>query len=457
MTLVPPVKTRIQLLQDWIRRVLTYTSLVSYFGPNSLLLAWGKATATLVESAHQHYLSLQRRVLLSAATGDWLSAVARERGAERQTQLSGGVFVVFQPVQANVTLINIGAVPGFDDITVDDGADFLALDEIRIRNGTGATTETAIIAAKPSANVLRVATLVNAYTPATDDVDVLFRIGVPAGTLVRGAGRATFATTTALTTSDSNAVLDGESTSLALADKAWCEATVRGADGAVDAGTITQMVTPIRGIRAVINPAPSTGAAAEESDGDVRYRAAHWPSMLSQETEAGLQELARAANSSCLRCAHVDSDTVGQMDIRVLHRGGAFSADELAEIGTYIGDRIRSGLDVVAANVTLTAVNVQASVTLDPGSTLEDAWRAAASRLSDFLDASTWTFGEDVSAADLLVLVRQTDGIASVDASSFLPAADVTVGATSLPTLAYLAMRDTDTGDTVLASLVQSW
>ena len=62
-----------------------------------------------------------------------------------------------------------------------------------------------------------------------------------------------------------------------------------------------------------------------------------------------------------------------------------------------------------------------------------------------------------MSAADLLVAVRTTTGIASVDSSSFLPASDVAVGALALPTLTGLSLRDTGTGDTINAVLAQSW
>tara|TARA_R110002110_G_scaffold130932_8_gene311409 strand:+ start:15 stop:554 length:540 start_codon:yes stop_codon:yes gene_type:complete len=179
--------------------------------------------------------------------------------------------------------------------------------------------------------------------------------------------------------------------------------------------------------------------------------------MLSQETEAAIQSLANAANSNAIRAINVTSTTVGQMNVSVMHRGGSFSAAQLAAIETFIEDRVRSGLTIAASNVILASVFVEAEVTLSPGSSLETVWRAASSALADLLDARTWAFAKDVSAADLLVAVRTTTGIASVDSSSFLPASDVAVGALALPTLTGLSLRDTGTGDTINAVLAQSW
>lgn len=457
MTTPPVIKTRLELFQDWIRRVVTYTDRVTWFGTNSIVGAWGRATATLTESTHQLYGALLRRILLSAATGDWLVAVARERGANQRSTTTAGAFVVVQPVYANVASITIAAAPGFDDLNVDDGTLFLVGDEVRVRNGAGTVTDVRLIALKPTANTIRVATLIGAYTPATDDVDVLFRISLAEGDLVRATNGTTFALTEPVTTSDHNAVLDGESTSLALADKAWAEATTRGSSGNVEALAINRLSTPVRGIRAVYNPGPATGGGDTEPDYELRYRAANWPEKVAQETEAALQALAHAADEDVLRAKNATSTVVGTMRLFVAHRGGAFSASQLEAIQTFVEDRLRTGLTVEAINATLTSLWVEAEITVDNGASLEGCWRAAASRLADYVDRRTWEWGGTVNAADLLVLVRQTTGIASVDSSTFLPAADLPVGADSLPAFVGLTLRDSTTGKTFNAALAQSW
>lgn len=457
MTTPPTPRDRQQLYADWVRYLTTYTTELTWFGVNSVIGAWGRATAGVVAVAQRMYASTLRRYSIASARDQWLTDAAREQGVERSVAAAAGALIVVQPIAANVASIVIAAAPGIDEIVVDDGSGFAVGDEIRIRNGAGTVTDVRTIASKPATNKMRVSTLTGTYTPGSDDVDVLFRTTLPIGTLVRATNGVTFALAESVTTSDANAVLDGESDALALADKAWATATTRGSAGNVDARSINRLAVAVDGVRAVFNPAPARGGFDELPDHELRYAVAYGPQQVAQETEAGIEALARAASLQVLRAWNVGGETLGTMRLYVVHRRSAFSASELTAIGSYVGARLRSGLTVEAINVTLTAIEVEGEITLEPETTLEAAWRAASAALSDLIDPSRATRGEYVEAALLLSTLRNSTGIASLDSSTFLPAADVVVGANSLPTFARLSLRDRTSGTTINAELAQTF
>jgi phage-related baseplate assembly protein len=119
--------------------------------------------------------------------------------------------------------------------------------------------------------------------------------------------------------------------------------------------------------------------------------------------------------------------------------------------------RLRSGHRVSLENVVMTAVEVEARVTLAPGYSLEQVFQSGAAALVALMDYRRLDFGTDVDEAKLLSALSGTEGIASVETSTFLPAADVVVGAYSLPVLARLSLMDTDSGVTINASLSVSF
>lgn len=458
----PPIKTRQQLTQEWIQRFLTYTDQSTWFGPNSVMRAWALTTATAVEGCYLLYTAILRRLTLMAASGDYLTQVASERGCERLGATSAKLLVVFQPAMSNVTAVTVGPP---DKIEVDDSSPWLVGDSGRIRNADGTVTEAFTIAAitigtgpNGGDEFETAVPLTNAYTPGTEDVDVLMRVSVPAGTTIESSSGAQFQTLTILTTGDANPVLDGESAALALADKTWCEAVEKGDGGNIDPLSVTALTVAIRGVLSIFNPDAGTGGSESESDFALKYRTMQYPTIQNQETHAWIQALAQAGNSDVIRAVKITSTTVGVMAAKVLKRdGGGFTAGELTAIEAYMDARVRSYMTVELTNVTLTSVEVEGIITLDAGATLEDVWKKAAAALAIYLDWRKWGFGALVPNGDLFSTVNATQGIATLETSSFLPAADVTVGLESLPALVRLSLQDSATGDTINATLATSF
>ena len=456
------LKTRRQLVTEFIRRFVTYTDRVTWFGATSVIRAFATAFAGWVEGCYQLFTGLVRRFSVKGSSGDNLSDVCSERGVERDDANRAKLFVVVSPLTANATAISLGTGPvgAGDEIEVDDSSIFQVADSIRIRNGDGTVTETCAIAGitigtgPTGGDELEiVGALVGTYNPAGEDVDVLLRVTIPAGEQVDTSVGVSFHTLAAVTTGDSNPIMDGEGTTLALADKVWCEAVTPGASGNVDVQTVTDFASTYR-ISGVFNPERGTGGDDDEPDYQLKYRTVHAPTIANQETLIWIEAMLKASSLDVLRAMKTTGTTVGTLFVRLLRRnGGTFNNTELQAIENLVEARVRSYMACSASNVTLTAVEVEARITLEPGYTLEEVWRAAANSLAAFLDYRTWSWGQDVDEADLLTIVNSTPGVASLETSSFLPAADTSVVDTSLPVLARLSLEDTDTGDTYNAEL----
>lgn len=457
----PELRTRRELVQDAIRRIITYTDQIKWFGVNSVGRAIGESVGGQTSIANRLYGALIRRTTLLASSGDFTTAVAEEHGARKLGPQRSKVLAIVVPRSALVTAITIGAT---DLIEVDDSTEFVATDSIRIRSADGSITETAVIIAitsgtgPNSGDEIEVATLAGTYAPLTEDVRVLLRVTVPADTEISSTAGVSFTTTATLTVGDSNPVLDGESEALSLADKVFVEAITPGASGDIDADSLIEFVPANSKVLRVYNPERGTGGDDTETDFDLKYRAANTPAILSQETAQFYESIAAKGDTNALRAIRTDSSQVATVTLKVLHRnGGPLTAAAKTSLSTYIEARVKSGLAIVILDVTLTSVEVSAQITLDPDTTLRDVWKEASARLASSIDFRKWTFGLDVDEADLLSIVNQTPGVASLTTSSFLPASNIVVGDESLPHLVRLTLEDTATGDIFGADLEQTF
>lgn len=458
----PEIKDRRSLLQEWIRRVVAYTDQITWFGPNSVARAFGAAFAAHVEAAYLLYVALVRRYTLLGSSGAALAQVALEHGTTRLAAQPAKCLIVFRPVTATVSAITAGPP---DLIEVSDSTRFLAGDSIRIRSADGSVTEIATIAAITTGTgpnggdeLELTGALVGSYNPTGENVLVLFRVIVPMDTLIRTGVGVYFQTVEAVTAGDANPVLSGESLSVGLADKAWAECTTKGLSGNIETNSVVGLVTAIRGISSCYNPEPGTGGLDEESDYDLQRRAMNRGSVQNQETWAWLEALAQEGDNRILRVLQLSPTTLATMRVAVLDRnGGPVSSTRRTALESFIGARVRSYMGVSVSNLTLTSVEIEASITLQPGKTLEEVYRDAAGRLVTYLDYRIWSAGVDVDNADLLSIVNTTPGVATLQTRSFLPATPVVVAAESFPTLIRLSLRDLVSGQVLNADLAVSF
>lgn len=454
-------KTTPELVADYVRRVITYSDEITWFGANGVGAALAEASAGQTSMSEEQARGVVRRHTLIGASGDALTEVMEESGVPRLGPVRSRVLVILRPWSTRVTAIVAGR------LEVASSEKFEVGDSIRLTRADGSVSEILTIQAidsgtGPNGNdELVVGLIVQSYTPVVgeDAVMVLLRRTKVAGTVFVSESGPAFQSLDDVTVGDSNPALLGESTSLALADKVWCEAVTPGKAGDVAALTITSLQTPDPDIRALTNPTRARGGEDTESDFSGKYRASHQPQLGAIETQAFLEALARRGNTDVLRALPEESDSISTMRIRVLTRsGGGLSVDQRVALAAYMSQRTRSQMLVEVFNLIPTAVEVIAEVSLSPGtgtpaSRLAAAWRKAADKLADYLDYRKWPEGKSVDEAALLSIIQQTRGIATVTTSSFLPASDVLVASTSIPILAWFQLTDTASGLTFGARL----
>jgi hypothetical protein len=396
-----------------------------------------------------------------ASFGAFLDDVLREDGTERLPGMRAKVLVIVVPATTTVDAITLG---GTALIEVDDSTIFQVGDTPRIRNVDGSVTEVvgAIIAITSGTgphgkDEIEVPLLTGTYV-VVDGVALIVRALVASGSTIDTSVGVSFETLADVTTGDANPVLAGESVFLALADKVWCECTTIGAAGEIDSLTVTGLQTPITGVVSVYNPEPGTGGSDQETDLDAKFRGMHRSTVANQETGVWLEALAKTGNGDVLRTLKATPTRVATMFAKVLRRnGGTFTDSELLALEGYCNDRVRSYMTTDFENITLTAVEVDAVITLDPDATLAGVFAAAASALVTYLDFRKRQGGVSVVASDLLSIVDQTVGVASLDVPSFLPATDIPVAVDSLPTLVRLSLKDAVSGKTINAALSASF
>lgn len=445
------------LMAEYLRRVNAYTDEVTYYGPNSWSFATARATAEMVaDNGERLYRGLIRRHTLIGASGDALTEVLEEHGTPRLGPARARAFVILRPYVTTITAVSGGL------IEVDDASHFEAGSSIRVATDDGAQSEIATVVAitegtgPNGGDELDVGALVGSY--ASGDV-VLLRGTISAGTILTSTSGAQYATLEETTVGDANPVMQGESTSLALADKVWVESLVTGEDGNADALTIDALQTPNDAVREVLNPFRADGGTTEERDFDAKYRAAHLAQLQAVDTHASLEASATRGDTDIRRAFAEDADDVSTIRIRVLTRSGApLSQTRRAALEAYLAQHLRSRVGIEVRNVQATAIEVVATVSLEPGTDtipvrLRAAWRSAADRLATYVDWRRWPENSEVQAAELLGLVNRATGIANVVTETFQPSADVAVPAASVPMLVRLTLVELSTGEPFGADL----
>lgn len=446
------LQTQPELETDFIRRVVAYAPATGarWFGRKGIMRSIAHGVSWLTFNAHQLYAQMIRRRTLRGSKGEDLLDVAAEYGAEQKGAVRSKVLVAVIPITAVVT-----AVDGTKTkIEVDDSTGFSATQSIRIRNGDGTTTDVRTISSitsgtgPNSGDELVVTALTGTYLPSSDDVQVALRLTISAESDITTSAGVGFQTLSELVTGDANPVLTGAPVSMSLSDLVWCECTEAGEVGNIEPESVTDFSPTIAGVASIVNAGPGYGGTDIESDPELKYRAAHTSSMANQETLAWLEALLQDSSYDVLRAVPATSSRVGVMAARVLHRnGGTFSTADLTAMEDYVTARVRSHLVVELSNVVLTAVAIEARITKDANAVLRDIGIQASSDAADYLDLRQWLAGQLVDNADLIGIINNTPGVATVATDSFVPSADVVVASDSYPVLVSLSLLDTDSGE----------
>ena len=451
-------KTRRELVSENVRRMVTLQDRINYFGANSVGRALVDLASTLGEVGQQMVAGLtQRFSLLGGTFATGLADTLEEYGAPRLGADRSMVLVCLQPWFTAVTAITNAAT---SRIEVFDSSRFAVSDSVRIRSNATTTEIRTVIAITTGTgpnggNEIEVALLSNSYNPTTQNVALLLRKTITADTTLTTSVGVNVQTIDAVTVGDSNPIFDGETTALALLDKVWCECTVAGSRGAFGPFVVTGFLVAEPDVRGAFNPEAAIGGADEATAQESKYRAAYYPAIQNVETQAGILALAKAGNPRVLRTLITPPTALRTIDVYVLTRQvGPLSSGDKTSLALYMNQRMRAKTVVQLLDMPLTAITVEATVTLDGSVTLSDAWRAAAARYATNIDPRSWEFERPVERADLITWLNTLPGIENINSTTFLPAADVAV--TVLPYFVSLSLRDANTGaiinDTVAVS-----
>lgn len=123
----------------------------------------------------------------------------------------------------------------------------------------------------------------------------------------------------------------------------------------------------------------------------------------------------------------------GHVTVACYGRGAQLSSDVRTELAAAMQPLTAAGITVHVNEADLTTVDVTVTVTKTTGADSATVQAACEAALTDWLAPETWTFGADVIKNDIIVLLGQVEGVASVGTPS-APAADVTIPIDGLPT-----------------------
>jgi hypothetical protein len=440
-----------QFVADNVRRMVTLQDAVTYFGQNGTVRAF---LDVLSRAQAQTQLTVsglvRRRSLLGATAATGLDEVLEEAGSPRLPADRARLLVCFQPWYTRVTAVTNAAT---SKIEVGDASEFDVGYSVRIRQTSALTEIRTVIAITTGTgpnggDEVEVALLTNSYSPTTEVVDLFVRQTLPTDTGITTTVGVTFQLLEPVTVGDANPIMNGETTTVALLDKAWSECTVAGSRGKVEPYTVSGFTVAQPKVRGAFNPAGAVGGNDAEPDAQARYRAAYFPAILSVETQASILALAKSGDPNVLRTLIVEPTALRTVSLRVLTRQvGPLSSGAKLSLGAYMDQRMRAKTSVELLDVTLTAVSITATVSLDGTALLVDVWRAAMSRYVAQIDTATWEWGVDVERADLITILNTTAGVQDINTETFTPSSNVAVGAESLPYMFSLTLTDASTGD----------
>lgn len=194
------------------------------------------------------------------------------------------------------------------------------------------------------------------------------------------------------------------------------QAVIEGAEGNVPAGSVTQMVGFIPGVLTVTNAAAMAGGADEESDDLLRAR-------LLQKVSAGMgagsagdyvvwaQEVAGVGPVSVVPVA----DGPGTVTVVVLGVDGLpVDGAILTAVEEHIATRAPIGADVTVVTPTTASIDVDATVTVEAGLSLEAITPGVEAAVAAYF--ATLAPGSDVIYTEVSAAIVTAPGVADVTA-----------------------------------------
>lgn len=205
------------------------------------------------------------------------------------------------------------------------------------------------------------------------------------------------------------------------------------------------------------NPAASQGGADQESDPVFRSRIMTLYAGLNQGTAAFYEAQVRTINPSVVRIFLARGPSLNEVLVYCLTSdGSALDPSEKLDLQEGLAAVVPVQTRVTIRDMLLQPIDVSFTTSLSGGATVTSVADELANSYRQLLDWSTWPYNTAVQADDLLRIASATNGVNSLNLSTFSPLQDVEMPAATLPRVGTITVQDASTGaSTVVTDVLQ--
>lgn len=435
------------LIDRMISAVRARTSAITYFGPGPFR-AFLYAVAGEVQHLYYKLFQVEQRLDVLSASGASLDNWAAARGLTRNGASAASAILT---IEAGATITGTGTVSTSG--TTVTGASTQFTTQVAVGDSITIDGVSAVVTVVTSNTQLTVGTSFGSLSNKAYTIQKV-EVAIPSGLQVTTSAGSQFTTVESVTLKP---IYSG-----AL--------TLRGLARAVSSGTGSAQNVPAFTIRNISNPgivplvtatatneAAAQGGADQESDATFRSRIVSLFSGLNQGTALFYESQVRLINSRVVRIFLARGTQLNEVVVYCATSDGSpLTTQEKQTLVTGLMNVVPVQTIVTINDMTLQPVNVAFTTTLSAGATLRSVANALVETYREFLNWSTWPFGQAVQADDLLRMASATPGIDSLNVSTFTPVSDVPMSPATLPRVGTITITDASTGNVQTVTSVLS-
>ena len=199
----------------------------------------------------------------------------------------------------------------------------------------------------------------------------------------------------------------------ATAGSGYATAVEAGADGNVDEGKITTIVSTVTEIDSCTNDYVFTGGIDAEDDSAYRSRFIEFIYGQARGTPDSIENGAKTVTGIIATKLYENDPSAGACKLYVAISGGQPSASLVTQVQSVIDGYYRpAGVTVTVIGATNLLVNISATITMDTGLNAYDLRETCEAELYAYL--ATKTMGEDVLQAEVIKVLMDVTGVINV-------------------------------------------
>lgn len=447
--------TRNALIERMIQAVRASTNAITYFGPGPFR-AFLSAVAGEVQHLYYKLFQVEQKLDALSATGTALDNYASLRGLSRS---EGSAASVLLTLTADARFDGTGVITTVDGTAItgsgtaftteiEDGDTLIVGAEETVVQGTPGTDTTLTVspAITVQAGVTFQIKKSSMQVPWVQDSELV---------CVASSGASFKAMETIV-------LVETYAGSNTLRGVFRAQSTSSGADQNVSAYSIRTIQNPeiipfIGDSAAVTNASPAQGGTGAETDATFRTRIVNLYAGLNQGTTQFYESQVRTINPRVIRVYLARGPRLNEVLVYCLTSDGSpLSPSEKTSLETELLNYTPVQTYVSIRDMVLQDINVTFTTTLQAGATLESVTETLVEVYREYLNWSTWAFGESVQADDLVRLASAVPGVDSLTVSSFTPATDIPMGPATLPRIGTITVQNAQTGSTQAVTGINS-